>query len=190
MTRATASQLLDAAQRLVQQRGFNAFSYKDLATAVGIRTASIHYHFPAKADLGQALMARYRADLDAALADIDTRQRTQRSRLRAFIGLYKATQDEGAICLCGSLASDLATLPETIHGEVASYLETSEGWLRARLEDGVAAGEFRLGTSAARTAASLLASLQGALILARAQGDGTQALRDVEATFLASLLEA
>jgi len=48
----TAERILDIAQDLIQRRGFNAFSYHDIAAPMGIRKASIHYHFPSKADLG------------------------------------------------------------------------------------------------------------------------------------------
>ena len=68
---ATADRILDIAERLVQRRGFNAFSYADVATAVGIRKASLHYHFATKADLGQALIARYRQTFLAALREIE-----------------------------------------------------------------------------------------------------------------------
>ena len=83
----TATKLLDAAQHFVQTRGFNAFSYKDLAAAVGIRTASIHYHFPTKGDLGAALMQRYTDELAGVLTKIDGSSRTAKAKLKNFIKL-------------------------------------------------------------------------------------------------------
>ena len=83
----TTTLLLNTAQGLIQTRGFNAFSYKDLAEAVGIRTASIHYHFPAKAELGVALMERYIADLNQALENIDRSGRTPQGKAK---GLHQA----------------------------------------------------------------------------------------------------
>ncbi|MEM7199803.1 MAG: TetR/AcrR family transcriptional regulator [Planctomycetota bacterium] len=168
----TATLLLDRAQTLIQTRGYNAFSYKDLAAAVGIRTASIHYHFPAKADLGLALMARYHAALEDALAEIDHRGRSQLARLKAFIGLYRDTEARGAVCLCGSLASDRETLPAPLQAAIADYLTRSERWVAARLAEGVRAGEFAVAGRSADAAASLVAGLQGGLILARAHGAG------------------
>jgi len=41
--------------------GFHACSFREIATDVGIKSASVHHHFPAKADLGAALVARYTA---------------------------------------------------------------------------------------------------------------------------------
>lgn len=183
----TATRLLDAAQVLVQERGFNAFSYKDLAAAVGIRTASIHYHFPAKADLGHALMARYLTELEEALRKIDDLDRPNKAKLEAFVDLYRATEDRGAICLCGSLAADLETLPEDLRSSVMGYLDRSERWIADRIDDGVRAGEFTISGSSTDIASALVASLQGALILARAQKGPSSVVEKVERSFLAAL---
>ena len=59
----TATRILDVAERLAQTRGFNGFSYADIAAEVGITKAALHYHFATKAGLGQALIGRYAARL-------------------------------------------------------------------------------------------------------------------------------
>lgn len=182
----TAKELLDTAQRLVQERGYNAFSYKDLAEAVGIRTASIHYHFPSKADLGVAIMDRYTDDLSQALSSIDADALESQAKLREFIALYSQTERCGAICLCGSLASDRETLPEQLQEAVTRYLVSSEAWLTQTLQHGVEQGEFTLTVEAPDLAASLLSSLQGGLILSRARG-GRPLLSIVEQVFFSSI---
>ena len=182
----TAKELLDTAQRLVQERGYNAFSYKDLAEAVGIRTASIHYHFPSKADLGVAIMDRYTDDLSQALSSIDADALESQAKLREFIALYSQTKRCGAICLCGSLASDRETLPEQLQEAVTRYLVSSEAWLTQTLQHGVEQGEFTLTVEAPDLAASLLSSLQGGLILSRARG-GRPLLSIVEQVFFSSI---
>ena len=183
----TATQLLDAAQLLVQERGFNAFSYKDLASAVGIRTASIHYHFQTKADLGKALMVRYLAQLEQTLGEFDRKGGKNRSKLKKFIGLYRATEERGAICLCGSLAADLKTLPEDLQSVVTAYLDESEKWVIEKIRNGVRSGEFALGGTAASLASTLVAGLQGGLILARAQSPCSTTLDNVERAFCGAL---
>ena len=166
-TTETSTKVLDAAQLLIQERGYNAFSYRDLAERVDIRTASIHYHFPAKADLGKALMDRYLAELESALATIGRTGRTSKAKLKAFIKLYRDTELRGAICLCGSLASDQETLPEPLQGAVSAYLDRSEAWIAERISEGVKLGEFGYSGKAADAAATLLSGLQGGLILSR-----------------------
>lgn len=186
-TTETATKLLDSAQALVVERGYNAFSYKDLAEAVGIRTASIHYHFPTKGDLGEALMGRYVDGLDAALADIDRAGRSASAKLKRFIKVYSATESSGVLCLCGSLASDLETLPEPVQGRVTEYLQRSEDWLAGVISDGVAAGELDFDGKPADAAATLLASLQGGLLLARTREGRGSTLSAVQRVFLSAL---
>ncbi|MEM8930347.1 MAG: TetR/AcrR family transcriptional regulator [Acidobacteriota bacterium] len=163
----TAARLLDTAQRLVQERGYNAFSYKDLASAIGIRTASIHYHFPTKADLAGALVERYLDALERTLEVIDREPGTARSRLERFVELYRDTETAGAICLCGSLAADRQTLTEPVQAIVSAYLERSERWVAETLDTGRRSGELAFVGEPSDLAASLVAGLQGGLVLTR-----------------------
>ena len=185
-TNETVTQLLDAAQDLVRDRGYNAFSYKDLESSVGIRTASIHYHFPAKADLGRSLMERYRAELEDQLTEIDRKSRTATGKLKSFVGLYRATEKAGTVCLCGSMASDRETLPDPLRDAVADYLERSERWVAETIAEGVRAGEFEPAGKPADVAATLVAGLQGGLILARARA-GRAVLDSVQRSLWAAL---
>ena len=50
-----AERILDTAQALAQVRGYNGFSHADVSAELAITKASIHYHFPGKADLAEAL---------------------------------------------------------------------------------------------------------------------------------------
>ncbi len=182
----TAQEILDVAELLIQTRGYNAFSYKDLAEAVGIRTASIHYHFPSKADLGLALVSRYIERLETTLASIDHTGRTSKAKLKSFIKLYTETEACGAICLCGSLAADRATLPPELQEAIATYLDRSEAWVADKVTEGIRQGEFTYAGKPADAAATLLASLQGGLILSRARS-GQSLLATVQRVFLKTL---
>lgn len=182
----TKTALLDTAQRFVQEKGFNAFSYKDLAEEVGIRTASIHYHFPAKFDLARALMVRYIAGLEEALRAIEEEVESPRERLEAFVALYRATQERDAICLCGSLAADLETLPPEVASEVSAYLVRSETWIERTLRDGVGSGDFRQDLDPTQAAAGLISGLQGALILSRGRS-GIDPLTSVAEAFFGGI---
>jgi TetR/AcrR family transcriptional repressor of nem operon len=187
MTRSdTADLLLDAAQELIQKRGHNSFSYKDLAAVVDIRTASIHYHFPTKADLGEALVERYLESLEVVLIQINSKARSSKAKLKRFMGLYKETESRGCICLCGSLASDIVTLPEPVQKAVSRYLDRSRAWIANTLSEGVKRGEFKLAGKPVELASALLASLQGSLVISRAL-DGPSIVDQVQRTFMHSL---
>ncbi|MEM9378919.1 MAG: TetR/AcrR family transcriptional regulator [Planctomycetota bacterium] len=183
----TATRLMDTAQLLIMERGYNAFSYKDLAETVGIRTASIHYHFPSKGDLGVAVMRRYLGDLDAALARIDRTARSSRARLKGLVKVFAETESRGAICMCGSLAASLETLPDDLRAAVAAYLDRCETWIRDVIADGVKSGELAYAGKPSEAAAALLSGLQGALLIARARSARASVLAHVQRAFLHTL---
>src|ERR1700747_3483129 len=110
----TSERILDIAERLVQVRGFNAFSYADVATELGITKASLHYHFPGKAELGLALITRYTERFMRALGEIDGGGRHSRAKLAAYADLYADALRGQRMCLCGMLAADYATLAKPI----------------------------------------------------------------------------
>ena len=85
----SAQRILDVAERLVQTRGFNGFSYADIAEALHVTKASLHYHFPAKSDLGRQLIERYERKFVAALGAIDAATDDTREKLRRYAGIYE-----------------------------------------------------------------------------------------------------
>lgn len=104
--RDTAQQILDIAEQLAQVRGFNAFSYADVATELGITKASLHYHFQGKAELGQALITRYTQRFAQALAQIDSNPADASVKLAAYADLYADALRGQRISLCGMLAAE------------------------------------------------------------------------------------
>src|SRR5579862_413483 len=84
----TTTRILDVAERLVQTRGFNGFSYADIALEVGITKASLHYHFATKAELGRRLIARYTQGFEGALRSITAQLPHAAEQLRAYVKLY------------------------------------------------------------------------------------------------------
>lgn len=166
----TAERILDTAEHLVQVRGFNAFSYADIAKVLGVRKASLHHHFPTKAALGQALIARYRRSFLAALEAIETLREDAPGRLRRYAGLYGAVLRRGRMCMCGMLATDSATLPRPMRERVAKFFAENEAWLARVLERGRRRRELRFEGPAATMAALFVSSLEGAMLVARGGG--------------------
>ncbi|PYE49005.1 TetR/AcrR family transcriptional regulator [Deinococcus yavapaiensis] len=167
----TRERILDVAQRLVQHRGYHAVSYKDVGEQLGIRNASIHYHFPSKADLGLALVRRYRERLQVTLAALDVLS-SPAERLSRFVDAYRdVVRDDGRVCLCTVLAAEDPALPETLRPEVRAFLDFNERWLARVLAEGRAEGELRFDGSPEAAAAAFLATLEGAMLLARSAHD-------------------
>lgn len=168
----TRSRLLDVAQELVQTRGYNAFSFRDLADRTGLRAPSVHHHFPSKADLGRRLMERYRIRFGGLLDVIGRRVREPRRRLLRFVDLFRDTFREGnRLCLCGMLATEYATLPKPVRTEVNRFYRETEAWLEGVFAEGRKAGSLRFAGSAAPAARTFFGALEGAMIAARAFKD-------------------
>ena len=172
---AIVNQIIDCAQELVQSRGYNAFSFRDLAQRVGIKSASVHYYFPTKGDLARALVVRYRAQFGAHLSRISESQGDATAHLEAYCDLiYRSFALNNLICLCGMLATDAASLPDAAQREVRGFFEDNEIWLGRLLERGRATGEFGFAGEPSATAASMFAAIQGAMVSAYTFGDASR----------------
>jgi TetR/AcrR family transcriptional repressor of nem operon len=165
---AMADAILDVAQRFVQTRGYNGFSYRDVAADLGIKAASIHYHFPTKSDLGVRLAARYRERFRAELDAITKRLSDPAKCLLEFGDLFRKTFEVGnRLCLCGMLSAEIATLPDPVATEVEAFFRDTENWLAGVLEAGRRSGTFAFRDPALHQARFLLAILEGAMVVSR-----------------------
>ena len=185
----TASRVLDTAERLVQVRGFNGFSYADIAAELQISKASLHYHFATKADLGEALINRYSTRFFEALAEVDAAGVAAPAKLAAYAKLYADVLSEQKMCLCGMLAAEYPTLPGPMQAAVVGFFDHNERWLVAVLEQGVAEGSLAFAGPAADTARMIVSGLEGAMLVARPYGDAAR-FQVAAASLLASLTAA
>ena len=167
----TPQRILDIAERLVQTRGFNGFSYADIAEAMSVTKASLHYHFRAKADLGKSLIQRYEKNFLAALAGIDAATRDPIEKLRRYAAIYGDVLKDDRMCLCGMLAAEYGTLPEPMRAEMRHFFDANERWLAAVLAQGKKEKSLKFSGSAVEAARALVGSLEGAMMIARSYGD-------------------
>jgi TetR/AcrR family transcriptional regulator, transcriptional repressor for nem operon len=167
----TPSQILDVAERLAQVRGFNGFSYADVAAELHITKAALHYHFASKAELGEALMERYAQRFGEALAAVDTNVSAAPAKLDAYAALYLDVLRNQRMCLCGMLAAEYQTLPAPMQGAVIRFLDDNEAWLAGVLEQGRRDGSLSFSGPAREHAQMVLSSLEGAMLLARSYGE-------------------
>jgi TetR/AcrR family transcriptional repressor of nem operon len=161
-----AGEILDSAERRARRRGYNGFSFRDLAADVGIKSASVHYHFPTKADLGAAVAQRYTERFLAALGDPNAPEVAPRALLERYVAAFRrALVRDRQMCLCGLLGAEVESLPPEVAAEVRDFFERNVVWLAAVLSrrDGGALGK----EAAEARALTILALLEGALVVAR-----------------------
>ena len=170
----TVDRVLDAAERLAQTRGFNGFSYADVAEELGVTTAALHYHFPGKAELGRALVERYASRFLDALAAIAAREPRARPRLDAYAGLYGDVAASGRMCLCGMLAAEYETLPAVVQRAIRAFFDGNEAWLARVLESGRDEGDLAFSGPARDVARWWTSALEGSMLLARPFGEASR----------------
>ncbi|MEP3348250.1 MAG: TetR/AcrR family transcriptional regulator [Litoreibacter sp.] len=170
-----AVDILNAARMLMMDRGFNGFSFRDVAAEVGIKSASIHYHFATKADLAEATARTYRQDFEEAVAHIEATSAPE--RMRAYGALFVTTlRDQDRLCLGGVLAADVASLPEQVRAEVRQFFAEQTDWVESTVREGQKSGELRQDLDAATYAKMFVSSLEGAMMVSR----GLQQPQDLE----------
>lgn len=167
----TPLHVLDVAERLIQTRGFNGFSYADVAAEVGITKATLHYHFPTKAELGLSLVQRYQETFEEALAGLARGGGDARTLLEGYAELYRSVLRKDRMCLCGMLAAEQSTLPAPMRRALKVFFDANERWLAGVLETGCRKEELKLAGAAREEARLLVAGLEGALLVARSYDD-------------------
>ncbi len=166
----TSQQILDIAQRLVQTRGFNAFSYADIASAMGISKASLHYHFVSKSELGVKLIERYKTEFAATLDEIDAESANAAEKLKRYVNIYTEVLADDRMCLCGMLTAEFVTLSKSMQLALDAYFDLNERWLARVLESGLADRSLRFEGSANDASQYIVGSLEGSMMMARPHG--------------------
>lgn len=183
----TRERILDAMQSLIQTRGYSAVSYQDIAGELGVRKASIHYHFATKQALGIAVIERYGQRIDAALGQAMQGGTDPWKLLDAYLGPFREFgSSDDKICLCGALAGEFLALPDEMQSMVTEFFDQHQQWLQKLLSSGRKSGAFSFTGSPRRLARLTFSALQGALLVKRTNGDVGQ-IRDVVAELRARL---
>ena len=168
----TKTQLLDSAERIARERGFDGFSYADLAAEVGIRKASIHHHFPSKSDLALALMKRYRETFNGELQKFSQKKSSAWSKINAYTKLYRETVLAGdKVCLCVAFSVAADRFDNAVLEELNGFHADAVNWLKKTLITGQSDGSVSSDVAPAKEAPAILALVEGAQLLARAAND-------------------
>lgn len=148
--------ILDVAERLIRAHGYSGFSFREVADEVGIKSASVHYHFPTKPDLATAVAKRYRERFANALK---AAEQEGKGRIEAWRELFhNALKQDGLMCLCGILAAEGDSLPAEVAKEAHSFLEF---------------GISSLNEAQPGRGVRILSQLEGAMLIARSAGDSS-----------------
>lgn len=152
--------ILDAAETRARRGGYNAFSFRDLAEDVGIKSASVHYHYPTKEDLAEALTRRYVDRWASYLGD--PAKLSPRAAVKHLAnGFVSANETDDQMCLCGMFAAESGGLPAQVRPEVTAFFDLIVKWLDVALRP----------AKSAPKPLEIIAALEGGLLVSRAKQD-------------------
>ncbi len=168
----TREKILDLAEHYIQHDGYNGFSYHDISTSLGIRNAAVHYYFPKKEKLAREVLKKARIQFEVMVESARENDKTQLDRLHRFFRIYDNNLSrDNRVCLIGSMATDLYTLPEELNDELSTLVVNMKSWLSEVLETGRKKGEFHFTGAPGHRAGILCSCMAGALQLARILGN-------------------
>ena len=179
VTADTKERIMAAARLTVQDRGYSGLSFRELAKAVGIKSASIHYYFATKGELGGALANRYTTDFAEYLDGLLAEGLDPRTCMERYTDVFGNTlRNDNRMCLAGILAAEHKELPDEVRTEVVKFGEMNEGWIARVLakQESAAPEEMR------RRARAIFAAVEGAQLIARSRGD-VSVYEEIVATF-------
>lgn len=169
MTIDTKHAILDAAQPMVQAYGYNALSFRDVAAAIGVKSSSIHYHFPTKGDLGAALARRYTETGVSYLEGLRASSANPKDLVARFADIFRAAlASDNRMCLVGIMAAEHGDLPPEVRSEVARFSEVCIDWLCEVLSIESLDGNV---DELRSRASAIFAAIQGAQLVARGRDD-------------------
>jgi TetR/AcrR family transcriptional repressor of nem operon len=172
MANDTKTALLDSAEWAARTLGFDGFSYADLASDVGIRKASIHHHFPSKANLSVALMRRYFETFETVRAGFQANPSDGGAQLAAIISNYRVGLNGGkSLCLCVSFTTSRESLPPEVAQLISRFRTLMIEWLEVAFRAGANDGSITGVLNPEMEAVATLSLLEGAQLVARAQED-------------------
>ena len=164
-------EILDLGTELIQTRGYSAFSYQDLSDRLGITKASIHYHFPSKADLGEAVAERYHRTVREYLSQCSTATDDPWEQLSGYITMLEEIMEcADRICAAGSVQAEYNVVPPAMRDEMAELIDFVISWIGDVITRGRDEGVMAFAGDPKDEAAMIFSAVQGALQLGRAQG--------------------
>lgn len=163
----TREKIMELGEDLILNKGYNAFSYQDISSEMGIKNAAVHYYFPSKSSLGTSIVKNNIHRFEEMTDNMQIRELDEWQQLESFLKIYLRSNREQKICLMGSLGPDFNTLPEPTQNELARMTKIVIDWLTELLRIGKEKGSFDYKGEPRDRALVILSNMIGSLLLAR-----------------------
>ena len=159
----TPNRIIAAAEQRMRKSGFHGFSFREIAADVGIKSASVHHHFPTKDDLGAAVARAYTEKTITALGDPNDPSSEPTALMARFVDLFRSDLvTDRMMCLCGVLAGEASSLAPRVNAEVRAFFDHNQQWLETVLHRAAPGAKQQ---EVADKALLVVATLEGALLI-------------------------
>ena len=158
-------QIIDAATKAAKQNGLKSLSFRQLADEVGVKSSSVHYHFPTKLDLAESMVRNHTQYFETLLSDIAQREQTLQGKLNALIQIFEEVRKSNDMCLCGMMAAEINTLNPNTRTALKEFFDMTEHWLIHVIEQH--RDDIQTPISLQALGHVMLSGLEGAILLDR-----------------------
>jgi len=163
----TREKIIELGENLIRTKGYNAFSYQDISTELGIKNAAVHYYFPTKENLGTSIVKTNIQRFEEMIDNMHSRGFDEWQQLDTFIKIYIKSHREQKLCIIGSLGPDFNTLSETTKTELVKMTEIIHNWLTNVLTTGKEKKVFEFNDEPQNKATLIFSGLVASLQLSR-----------------------
>jgi len=164
----TRYEIVELADSIIRNKGYNAFSYRNVGGVMDIQNASIHHHFPTKADLGNKVISEEL--LRIARLQKECMESPGSEQLRKIVETFFKRSRKGLMCLTGAFTPEYVTLPYELQGSVRRMCEVIIDWMSACLEKGRREGSLYFQGDSSDRALLVMSTLFSSLIMSRVMG--------------------
>jgi len=160
--------ILAAAKAAAQLHGYGGINFRSIAEEVGIKNASIYYHFQSKADLGAAVAERYWQETMEVLSNLRLSHADPKRCLQLYPSIFrKSLENRNRLCLSSFMAAEFEDLPDQVSKEVRAFADVNVKWLADVLAD----DKWGDAESCERRALAIYTAVAGAQLIARTRED-------------------
>ncbi|GEM_PF-491791 len=181
----TKEKIVNTAAEMLSNNGFNAFSFHDIANAIGIKTSSIHYYFPTKSDLIVEII-HYSQKIQSTLFEAISEKKPE-EKLSLLIDFYVDLADNGQMCPIVSISSDMNDIDPNIKLEVGKFYDFLADWLTSVIEEGITKNHFVIAQTPQDKSMEILNILAMLPILSR-MGKGSESLTNLKQSVMGNLI--
>lgn len=159
-------EIIAIAERMIKDAGYNGFSFREIAKEIGIKSSSVHYHFPTKEQLAGKVAQNYKDSFFAKLGAPEDLIDKDQGPITIYTEVFRRVfLVDKKMCLCGMLGAQVDILPLEVATQIRSFFDQNINWLQR------AYALLGNKNSSREKAISTLATLEGALILSRVAND-------------------